>query len=202
MIDTRVLAVHHSQAAGDHSRQCAGDDRQPPCSSGWCNPADAIIMVQDYRNIISIARTWLRDVVGQGTLNRLFAERERILSNRSEVGIDTKGSGARSHGPADPGRGRARGAIGGGADKTSADVRSGHDSRGGDEEASATLPAHPDDEPKFRAVCRFATCNPMTPWTNGLRRRGSSVPVADGRSRQADRTGGISRRGVPAGTTR
>ena len=59
------------------------------------NPADAIIMVQDYRNIIlQFAQTSLRDVIGQGSLDQLLTEREQIAKAiEAHVEHDTKGWG-------------------------------------------------------------------------------------------------------------
>jgi regulator of protease activity HflC (stomatin/prohibitin superfamily) len=59
------------------------------------NPAEAIIMVQDYRYMIAqYAQTSLRDVIGQLTLDQLLTEREGIAhSIEQHVENDTKGWG-------------------------------------------------------------------------------------------------------------
>ena len=59
------------------------------------NAADAIIMVQDFRNIIlQYAQTSLRDVIGQGSLDQLLTEREQIAKSiQAHVENDTKGWG-------------------------------------------------------------------------------------------------------------
>jgi len=59
------------------------------------NAAEAIIMVQDYRYVISqYAQTSLRDVIGQMTLDQLLTEREEIAKSiEHHVENDTKGWG-------------------------------------------------------------------------------------------------------------
>jgi regulator of protease activity HflC (stomatin/prohibitin superfamily) len=92
MIDTRVLAVHIPK------QQVITRDNVPVTIDAALffrvvNPADAIIMVQDYRNIIlQYAQTSLRDVVGQGTLDQLLTEREQ-KAIEAHVERDTKGWG-------------------------------------------------------------------------------------------------------------
>src|SRR5947199_171850 len=58
-------------------------------------PPDAIIMVQDYRFVVSqYAQTSLRDVIGQMTLDQLLVEREQIArAIEAHVEKDTKGWG-------------------------------------------------------------------------------------------------------------
>ena len=94
MIDTRVLAVHIPK------QQVITRDNVPVTIDAALfyrvvNPADAIIMVQDYRNIIlQFAQTSLRDVIGQGTLDQLLTEREQIAKAiEAHVEHDTKGWG-------------------------------------------------------------------------------------------------------------
>ena len=94
MIDTRVLAVHIPK------QQVITRDNVPVTIDAALffqvvNPADAIIMVQDYRNIIlQYAQTSLRDVIGQGTLDQLLTEREQIAKAiEDHVERDTKGWG-------------------------------------------------------------------------------------------------------------
>jgi len=94
MIDTRVLAVHIPK------QQVITRDNVPVTIDAALffrvvNPADAIIMVQDYRNIIlQYAQTSLRDVIGQGTLDQLLTEREQIAKAiEAHVERDTKGWG-------------------------------------------------------------------------------------------------------------
>src|SRR5947209_5629722 len=78
MIDTRVLAVHIPK------QQVITRDNVPVTIDAALffrvvNAAEAIIMVQDYRAIITqYAQTSLRDVIGQGTLDQLLTEREEI----------------------------------------------------------------------------------------------------------------------------
>ena len=94
MVDTRVLAVHIPK------QQVITRDNVPVTIDAALffrvvNPADAIIMVQDYRNIIlQYAQTSLRDVIGQGTLDQLLTEREQIAKAiEAHVEHDTKGWG-------------------------------------------------------------------------------------------------------------
>ena len=94
MIDTRVLAVHIPK------QQVITRDNVPVTIDAALfyhvvNAADAIIMVQDYRNIIlQYAQTSLRDVIGQGTLDQLLTEREQIAKAiEAHVERDTKGWG-------------------------------------------------------------------------------------------------------------
>ena len=94
MIDTRILAVHIPK------QQVITRDNVPVTIDAALfykvvNPADAIIMVQDYRNIIlQFAQTSLRDVIGQGSLDQLLTEREQIAKAiEAHVERDTKGWG-------------------------------------------------------------------------------------------------------------
>ena len=94
MVDTRVLAVHIPK------QQVITRDNVPVTIDGVLffrvvNAADAIIMVQDYRYIISqYAQTSLRDVIGQMTLDQLLTEREQIAKSiEAHVENDTKGWG-------------------------------------------------------------------------------------------------------------
>ena len=94
MIDTRVLAVHIPK------QQVITRDNVPVTIDAALffrvvNAADAIIMVQDYRAIITqYAQTSLRDVIGQGTLDQLLTEREQIAKAiEAHVERDTKGWG-------------------------------------------------------------------------------------------------------------
>jgi len=94
MIDTRVVAVNIPK------QQVITRDNVPVVIDGVLffrvvNPADAIIMVQDYRYMIAqYAQTSLRDVIGQMTLDQLLVEREQI-ARAIEVHVekDTKGWG-------------------------------------------------------------------------------------------------------------
>jgi regulator of protease activity HflC (stomatin/prohibitin superfamily) len=94
MVDTRVLAVHIPK------QQVITRDNVPVIIDAALffrviNPAEAIIMVQDYHNIIlQYAQTSLRDVIGQGSLDQLLTEREQIArSIQAHVEHDTKGWG-------------------------------------------------------------------------------------------------------------
>ena len=94
MVDTRVLAVHIPK------QQVITRDNVPVTIDAALffqvvNAADAIIMVQDYRAIITqYAQTSLRDVIGQGTLDQLLTEREQIAKAiEAHVERDTKGWG-------------------------------------------------------------------------------------------------------------
>jgi regulator of protease activity HflC (stomatin/prohibitin superfamily) len=94
MIDTRVLAIHIPK------QQVITRDNVPVTIDAALffrvlNPADAIIMVQDYRSIITqYAQTSLRDVIGQGSLDQLLTEREQIAKAiEAHVEHDTKGWG-------------------------------------------------------------------------------------------------------------
>src|SRR5271157_594408 len=94
MIDTRILAVHIPK------QQVITRDNVPVTIDAALfyrvvNPADAIIMVQDYRNIIlQFAQTSLRDVIGQGSLDQLLTEREQIAKAiEAHVEHDTEGWG-------------------------------------------------------------------------------------------------------------
>ena len=94
MLDTRVLAVHIPK------QQVITRDNVPVTIDAALffrvvNAADAIIMVQDYRNIIlQYAQTSLRDVIGQRTLDQLLTEREQIAKSiEAHVENDTKGWG-------------------------------------------------------------------------------------------------------------
>jgi regulator of protease activity HflC (stomatin/prohibitin superfamily) len=94
MVDTRVLAVSIPK------QQVITRDNVPVTIDGVLffrvqNAADAIIMVQDYRFVVSqYAQTSLRDVIGQLTLDQLLTEREEIAKSiENHVEKDTKGWG-------------------------------------------------------------------------------------------------------------
>ncbi len=94
MVDTRVLAVSIPK------QQVITRDNVPVTIDGVLffrvdNAAEAIIMVQDYRYVISqYAQTSLRDVIGQMTLDQLLTEREEIAKSiEQHVENDTKGWG-------------------------------------------------------------------------------------------------------------
>lgn len=94
MVDTRVLAVNIPK------QQVITRDNVPVTIDGVlffrvANAAEAIIMVQDYRYVISqYAQTSLRDVIGQMTLDQLLTEREEIAKSiERHVEMDTKGWG-------------------------------------------------------------------------------------------------------------
>jgi len=94
MVDTRVLAVSIPK------QQVIIRDNVPVTIDGVLffrvdNAAEAIIMVQDYRYVISqYAQTSLRDVIGQMTLDQLLTEREEIAKSiEHHVENDTKGWG-------------------------------------------------------------------------------------------------------------
>ena len=94
MVDTRVLAVNIPK------QQVITRDNVPVTIDGVLffrvdNAAEAIIMVQDYRYVISqYAQTSLRDVIGQMTLDQLLTEREEIAKSiEQHVEKDTKGWG-------------------------------------------------------------------------------------------------------------
>ena len=94
MVDTRVLAVSIPK------QQVITRDNVPVTIDGVLffrveNAADAIIMVQDYRFVVSqYAQTSLRDVIGQLTLDQLLTEREEIAKSiEQHVEKDTKGWG-------------------------------------------------------------------------------------------------------------
>ena len=76
------------------------------------NASDAVIKVQDFRFAISqYARTSLRDVIGQMTLDQLLAEREQIESAIARhVERDTGAWGLRGRRHSDGGHRHARGA--------------------------------------------------------------------------------------------
>src|SRR3954471_15050040 len=93
-VDTRVLAVNIPK------QQVITRDNVPVTIDGVlffrvAQPADAIIMVQDYRFVVSqYAQTSLRDVIGQMTLDQLLVEREQIAKAiEAHVEKDTKGWG-------------------------------------------------------------------------------------------------------------
>ncbi|HEV3166521.1 MAG TPA: SPFH domain-containing protein [Isosphaeraceae bacterium] len=94
MVDTRVLAVSVPK------QQVITRDNVPVTIDGVlffrvAQPADAIIMVQDYRYVVSqYAQTSLRDVIGQMSLDQLLIEREQIAKMiEAHVEHDTKGWG-------------------------------------------------------------------------------------------------------------
>jgi regulator of protease activity HflC (stomatin/prohibitin superfamily) len=94
MVDTRVLAVNFPK------QQVITRDNVPVTIDGVlffrvANAAEAIIMVQDYRYVITqYAQTSLRDVIGQMTLDQLLTEREEIAKSiEHHVEQDTKGWG-------------------------------------------------------------------------------------------------------------
>jgi regulator of protease activity HflC (stomatin/prohibitin superfamily) len=94
MVDTRVLAVSIPK------QQVITRDNVPVTIDGVlffrvANAAEAIIMVQDYRYVISqYAQTSLRDVIGQMSLDQLLTEREEIAKSiEHHVEQDTKGWG-------------------------------------------------------------------------------------------------------------
>ncbi len=94
MVDTRILAIHIPK------QQVITRDNVPATIDAALffrvvNAADAIIMVQDYRNIIlQYAQTSLRDVIGQGSLDQLLTEREQIAKLiQAHVEHDTEGWG-------------------------------------------------------------------------------------------------------------
>lgn len=93
-VDTRVLAVNIPK------QQVITRDNVPVTIDGVLffrvsNAAEAIIMVQDFRFVISsYAQTSLRDVIGQMTLDQLLTEREQIAKMiEAHVEKDTKGWG-------------------------------------------------------------------------------------------------------------
>ncbi len=93
-VDTRVLAVNIPK------QQVITRDNVPVTIDGVlffrvAQPADAIIMVQDYRFVVGqFAQTSLRDVIGQMTLDQLLVEREQIAKAiEAHVDKDTKGWG-------------------------------------------------------------------------------------------------------------
>lgn len=93
-VDTRVLAVSIPK------QQVITRDNVPVTIDGVLffrveNAAEAIIMVQDYRYVVSqYAQTSLRDVIGQMTLDQLLTEREEIAKSiEQHVEKDTKGWG-------------------------------------------------------------------------------------------------------------
>jgi regulator of protease activity HflC (stomatin/prohibitin superfamily) len=94
MVDTRVLAVNIPK------QQVITRDNVPVTIDGVLffrvqNAAEAIIMVQDYRYVVTqYAQTSLRDVIGQMTLDQLLTEREEIAKSiERHVEKDTKGWG-------------------------------------------------------------------------------------------------------------
>jgi regulator of protease activity HflC (stomatin/prohibitin superfamily) len=94
MVDTRVLAVNIPK------QQVITRDNVPVTIDGVLffrvdNPAEAIIMVQDYRYMIAqYSQTSLRDVIGQMSLDQLLTEREEIAKAiEQHVEKDTKGWG-------------------------------------------------------------------------------------------------------------
>lgn len=94
MVDTRVLAVNIPR------QQVITRDNVPVTIDAALfyqvlTPAEAILMVQDYRYVISqYAQTSLRDVIGQMTLDQLLVEREQIAHMiEQHVEKDTKGWG-------------------------------------------------------------------------------------------------------------
>ena len=94
MVDTRVLTINIPQ------QQVITRDNVPVTIDGVLffrvdNAAEAIIMVQDYRYMITqYSQTSLRDVIGQITLDQLLTEREEIAKSiEQHVEKDTKGWG-------------------------------------------------------------------------------------------------------------
>jgi regulator of protease activity HflC (stomatin/prohibitin superfamily) len=94
MVDTRVLAVNIPK------QQVITRDNVPVTIDAALfyqvlTPAEAILMVQDYRYVIAqYAQTSLRDVIGQMTLDQLLVEREEIAhAIEQHVAKDTKGWG-------------------------------------------------------------------------------------------------------------
>ena len=94
VIDTRVLTVNIPQ------QQVITRDNVPVTIDGVLffrvdNAAEAIIMVQDYRYMITqYSQTSLRDVIGQLTLDQLLTEREEIAKSiEHHVEKDIKGWG-------------------------------------------------------------------------------------------------------------
>lgn len=94
MVDTRVLAVNIPK------QQVITRDNVPVTIDAALfyqvlTPAEAILMVQDYRYVIAqYAQTSLRDVIGQMTLDQLLVEREQIAhAIEQHVVKDTKGWG-------------------------------------------------------------------------------------------------------------
>ncbi len=94
MVDTRVLAVNIPK------QQVITRDNVPVTIDAALfyqvlTPAEAILMVQDYRYVIAqYAQTSLRDVIGQMTLDQLLVEREEIAhAIEQHVSKDTKGWG-------------------------------------------------------------------------------------------------------------
>ena len=94
MVDTRVLTVNIPK------QQVITRDNVPVTIDGVLffrvdNAAEAIIMVQDYRYMITqYSQTSLRDVIGQMTLDQLLTEREEIAKSiEQHVEKDTKGWG-------------------------------------------------------------------------------------------------------------
>jgi regulator of protease activity HflC (stomatin/prohibitin superfamily) len=94
MVDTRVLAVNIPK------QQVITRDNVPVTIDAALfyqvlTPAEAILMVQDYRSLIALyAQTSLRDVIGQMTLDQLLVEREEIAhAIEQHVEKDTKGWG-------------------------------------------------------------------------------------------------------------
>jgi regulator of protease activity HflC (stomatin/prohibitin superfamily) len=94
MVDTRVLAVNIPK------QQVITRDNVPVTIDAALfyqvlTPAEAILMVQDYRTLIALyAQTSLRDVIGQMTLDQLLIEREQIAhAIEQHVEKDTKGWG-------------------------------------------------------------------------------------------------------------
>jgi regulator of protease activity HflC (stomatin/prohibitin superfamily) len=93
-VDTRVLAVNIPK------QQVITRDNVPVTIDGVlffrvANAAEAIIMVQDYKYVISqYSQTSLRDVIGQMSLDQLLTEREEIArAIEQHVEKDTKGWG-------------------------------------------------------------------------------------------------------------
>jgi regulator of protease activity HflC (stomatin/prohibitin superfamily) len=94
MVDTRIAAINIPK------QQVITRDNVPVVIDGVLfvrvvNPAEAIIVVQDYRYMIAqYAQTSFRDVIGQMTLDQLLVEREQI-AKAIEVHVekDTKGWG-------------------------------------------------------------------------------------------------------------
>ena len=94
MVDTRVLAVNIPK------QQVITRDNVPVTIDGVLffrvdNPAEAIIMVQDYRYMIAqYSQTSLRDVIGQMSLDQLLPSAKRSPRRSSNMSRKTPRAGA------------------------------------------------------------------------------------------------------------